>query len=51
LPTTDTLAINIDHRVNGVGGNDSWGAQALNQYTISANQNYQYGFVLELLQE
>lgn len=51
LPTTDFLTINIDHRVNGVGGNDSWGAQALKQYTIPANQNYQYGFVLELLQK
>lgn len=51
LPKTDYMTINVDHRVNGVGGNDSWGAQALKQFTIPSNENYQYGFVLELIQD
>jgi beta-galactosidase len=34
LPTRDLIAIHLDYRQMGVGGDNSWGAQPLEQYQI-----------------
>ena len=47
LPDRDLININIDYKVHGVGGNNSWGKRTLPQYTIDGNKPYSYGFVLE----
>ena len=39
--------LNIDLNIHGVGGNDTWGARTLPQYTIDGNKPYHYSFVLE----
>lgn len=48
LPHRDFVNVNIDLNIKGVGGNDSWGARTLDQYTIDGNKPYSYGFVLEV---
>lgn len=48
LPRRDFVNINIDLNIKGVGGNDSWGARTLDQYTIDGNKPYSYGFMLEV---
>lgn len=48
LPRRDYININIDLNIIGVGGNDSWGARTLKQYTIDGNKSYSYGFVMDL---
>lgn len=47
LPRRDFINLNIDLTINGVGGNDSWGATALQQYLIDGNKPYRYGYILE----
>ena len=34
LPERDLIAVHLDHRQLGVGGDNSWGAQPLEQYRI-----------------
>lgn len=46
LPVRDYVNINIDANIHGVGGNDSWGAKTLDQYTINANQPYSFTFTI-----
>jgi len=47
LPKRDYINLNIDLNIHGVGGNDSWGAKTMPQYTNDGNKPYNYGFVLE----
>lgn len=47
LPTRDYININIDSRIHGVGGNDSWGAKTLDAYSINANTPYQFTISIE----
>lgn len=47
LPRQDFINVNIDLNVHGLGGNDSWGAKTMPQYTISGKKPYQYGFIME----
>jgi len=47
LPHRDFINLNIDLNIHGVGGNDSWGAKTMDQYTNPGNKPYKYGFVLE----
>lgn len=49
LPRRDFINLNIDLNIHGVGGNDSWGARTMDQYTIDGNKTYSYGFVIEAL--
>ena len=46
----DLVNINIDFRQSGVGGDNSWGAKALEQYLLKP-KNYSYSFVLVPLKE
>jgi len=42
----DYIELNIDYKQMGVGGNDSWGARTLNEYTLFP-KDYEYEFVIE----
>lgn len=46
LPQRDTLHVRIDHKVHGVGGDNSWGARTHDAYTIPADREYSYQFWL-----
>ncbi len=50
LPRREYVNVNIDLNIEGVGGNDSWGARTLEQYAIDGNKPYSYGFVLEIIE-
>ncbi|MDD4822976.1 MAG: DUF4981 domain-containing protein, partial [Bacteroidales bacterium] len=50
LPVHDFINLNIDLNIHGVGGDDTWGAQTMEKYTYPGNKPYQYGFVLEYMQ-
>lgn len=51
LVKRDFINLNIDLDIHGVGGNDSWGARTMDQYTIDGNKPYYYGFVMEYLRK
>ena len=42
----DFITLNLDDKQMGVGGDTSWGAKPHPQYTIPANKNYQYQFMI-----
>lgn len=44
----DFYTVNIDHLQSGLGGTDSWGALALQQYRIQSGKTYQWSFMLSL---
>ncbi len=46
LPRRDTITVNIDHQLHGVGGDNSWGARTHPQYTLPGDQPYEYAFTL-----
>ncbi len=46
LPVRDWITLNIDARVHGVGGSNSWGKRTLPEYTLDGNQAWSYGFVI-----
>ncbi len=49
LPDRDFINLNIDYKVHGVGGNNSWGKRTLPQYTIDGNKPWSYGFIIRPL--
>ncbi len=42
----DFVELCIDHRMMGLGGDDSWGAMPQIQYLLPATRNYRFGFAL-----
>ena len=46
LPRRDTIVLNIDHLLHGVGGDDSWGALTHPEYTLPGDRPYEYSFTL-----
>ncbi len=44
-PRKETV-LNIDYKIMGVGGNDSWGAKPMTQYTIKPS-SFTYSFTME----
>ena len=48
LPKRSLIQVNIDYQQMGVGGDNSWGAQPLDQYQIPAKE-YRYNFMIERL--
>ncbi|MHB8956118.1 MAG: glycoside hydrolase family 2 TIM barrel-domain containing protein [Pirellulaceae bacterium] len=50
LPRRDTIVLNIDHLLHGVGGDNSWGALTHPQYTLPGDKPYEYSFTLSPLQ-
>ncbi len=49
LPRREELSLRVDHKVHGVGGDDSWGARTHEQYTIKPEGEYRYGFLMNPL--
>ena len=47
LPQRDTITVNLDHQLHGVGGDNSWGARTHPQYTLPGGKPYAYAFTLE----
>ncbi|WP_197531025.1 glycoside hydrolase family 2 TIM barrel-domain containing protein [Posidoniimonas corsicana] len=46
LPNRDFVDVNIDARLHGVGGDNSWGKRTMDQYTLPADEAYELRFVL-----
>lgn len=46
LPRRAELSLRIDHKVHGVGGDNSWGARTHDEYTIKPEGEYRYGFLM-----
>jgi len=46
LPRRDTLTLNVDLQLHGVGGDNSWGARTHPQYTLPGDQPYEYSITL-----
>ena len=42
------LHMNIDLNVHGVGGINTWGGCTLPEFTLPGNQQYEYGFILNI---
>ncbi|QDU90329.1 Beta-galactosidase [Pirellulimonas nuda] len=49
LPTRDEITVNLDHRLMGVGGDNSWGHPVNDPYRIHADHKYAWSVSLELL--
>ena len=47
LPRRDTITVHLDHKVHGVGGDNSWGARTHREYTLPGGKPYAYAFTLE----
>ncbi|MCC8360614.1 glycoside hydrolase family 2 TIM barrel-domain containing protein [Salinimicrobium sediminilitoris] len=47
IKTGEVVQWNIDHLQMGVGGDTSWGRHVHPEYTIPANQKYEYSFELK----
>ena len=50
LPRRDTITVNIDHQLHGVGGDNSWGARTHSEYTLPGGKPYGYAFTLSPVQ-
>jgi len=46
LPRRDFNVVHIDWKLNGVGGDNSWGAETHPEYTLSGNDAHEFEFVL-----
>lgn len=46
LPRRNSITVNIDHQLHGVGGDNSWGARTHDQYTIDSTKPVTYNFTL-----
>jgi beta-galactosidase len=46
LPRRDSITVNVDWKLHGVGGDNSWGARTHPEYTLPGNRPYSYGFVM-----
>ncbi|MCP3928480.1 MAG: DUF4981 domain-containing protein [Bacteroidetes bacterium] len=43
------INVNIDYKVHGVGGDDSWGAETHRKYTVDGNNPISFGFIINFL--
>lgn len=50
LPESDKVALRINYKQMGVGGDDSWGAKTHPEFTLFANRTYTYSFTLQGIQ-
>jgi beta-galactosidase len=49
LPKKEKVVVRINHKQMGVGGDDSWQAKTHADFTIYANQTYEYSFTINPL--
>jgi beta-galactosidase len=47
LPASTKTVVRVNYKQMGVGGDDSWGAKTHPEYTLYANRNYAFSFVLK----
>jgi len=47
LPPSDSIYLNIDGRVNGVAGINTWGARPLPQYQLTCDKPMSYKFTIQ----
>ncbi|MFB3163826.1 glycoside hydrolase family 2 TIM barrel-domain containing protein [Neobacillus sp. 179-J 1A1 HS] len=47
LPESDKVALRINYKQMGVGGDDSWGAKTHPEFTLYANRSYTYCFTFK----
>ena len=50
LPRRDFINVNVDLKLHGVGGDNSWGKQTMDKYTLPGEKPYHYGFLLKPLE-
>jgi beta-galactosidase len=46
VPPGDKTVVRVNYKQMGVGGDDSWGAKTLPQFTLYTNRNYSFSFSL-----
>lgn len=46
LPVSDKVAVRINYRQMGIGGDDSWAAKTHPEFTLYSNRSYSYTFTL-----
>jgi len=51
LPRRETITVNLDHQLHGVGGDNSWGARTHPEYTLPGGKPYHYTFTLSPLKK
>jgi len=49
LPLSDFINMNVDWKVHGVGGDNSWGKRTMDKYTLPGEEPLHYGFLLKPL--
>ena len=49
LPVSDKTVVRVNYKQMGVGGDDSWGAPTHEQFTLTADQSYTFGFILKMI--
>ena len=47
IEQSNFINLNIDYKLHGVGGDDSWGAKTHKEYTIDGNKPISFGFILQ----
>ena len=47
----DFININIDYKIHGVGGDDSWGGRTHKKYTIDGNEAISFEFIFHLFRK
>lgn len=50
LPRRDFINVNVDWKVHGVGGDNSWGQRTMEKYTLPGEEPYAYAFILRPVQ-
>lgn len=47
LPVSDKVALRINYKQMGVGGDDTWGSRTHSEFTLYASRQYEYSFLIK----
>ncbi len=47
LPASDKIAVRVNYKQMGVGGDDSWGARTHPEFTLYSNRTYSYSYSIK----
>lgn len=47
LPQRNYINVNLDLKIHGVGGDNSWGGKTMKKYFVAADKPMQFGFILQ----
>jgi beta-galactosidase len=50
LPISDKVALRINYKQMGVGGDDSWGAKTHPEFTLPSNKVYEYSYTIKVIE-